>query len=252
MRFRIARVTALSTIGRRYLPLGWKDLFRQLVIWFGFLFVYQVARGLADRDPAKAFAHGLGVINLEKHVHGLFELTLQRITINSHLLTTLTSWTYWMSQFTVLGLALLWVYLRRHEHFARFRNTVLLANVIGLAGYITLPTAPPRMFPQFGFVDTIATFGINHGSGFVQLASNQYAAMPSLHSADALIVGVALAMIVRRWYFKVLWLLWPAWVWFSVMATANHFWLDVVAGIAVAALAAGILNGPRLLRAIRA
>ena len=245
-------MTALTAIGRRYLPLGWKDLLRQLVIWFGFLFAYQIARGLADRSPAKAFSHGLGVIGLEKHVHALFELTLQRITIDSHLLTTLTSWTYWMSQFTVLGLALLWVYLRRHEHFARFRNTVLLANVIGLIGFIALPTAPPRMFPQFGFVDTIATFGINHGSGFVQLASNPYAAMPSLHSADALIVGVTLALIVKRWYFKVLWLLWPAWVWFSVMATANHFWLDVVAGIGVATLAAAILNGPRILRAVRA
>jgi len=50
----------------------------------------------------------------------------------------------------------------------------------------------------------------------------------------------------------VLWLLWPAWVWFSVMATANHFWLDVVAGIGVATLAAAILNGPRILRAVRA
>jgi len=36
------------------------------------------------------------------------------------------------------------------------------------------------------------------------------------------------------------------------MATANHFWLDVVAGIGVAGLAAAILNAPRLLRAVRA
>ena len=245
-------MTAIVGIGRRYLPLGWKDLFRQLVIWFGFLLVYQIVRGLADRDPAKALSNGLYVIDFEKHVHGLFELTLQRITVNSHLLTTLTSWTYWMSQFTVLGIALLWVYLRRHEHFAKFRNTILVANVIGLIGYITLPTAPPRMFPQLGFVDTIATFGINHGSGFIQLASNQFAAMPSLHSADALIVGVTLAMIVKKWYFKVLWLLWPAWVWFCVMATANHFWLDVLAGIAVAGFAAAILNAPRIIRVVRA
>jgi membrane-associated phospholipid phosphatase len=245
-------MTAFAAIGSRYLPRGWSDLLRQLVIWFGFLFAYQIARGLADRNPTKAFENGLGVVNLEKHVHSLFELTLQRITINSHLLTTLTSWTYWLSQFTILGLALLWVYLRRHEHFARFRNTVLLANLIGLIGYVTLPTAPPRMFPQLGFVDTIATFGINHGSGVIQLASNQYAAMPSLHSADALIVGVTLAFIVRRWVFKVLWLLWPVWVWFSVMATANHFWLDVLAGVGVAAVAAAIVNGPRLLRAVRA
>jgi membrane-associated phospholipid phosphatase len=245
-------VTALAAIGRRHLPLGWKDLFRQLLIWFGFLLAYQIARGLADRDPTKALQNALGVVDIEKHLHGLFELTLQRITLDSHLLTMLTSWTYWMSQFTVLGLALLWVYLRRHEHFARFRNTVLLANVIGLFGYIMLPMAPPRMFPQLGFVDTIATFGINHESGLIQLASNQFAAMPSLHAADALIVGVTLACIVKRWYVKVLWLLWPAWVAFAVMATANHFWLDIVAGMAVAVLAAGILNAPRVLRAVRA
>jgi len=106
------------------------------------------------------------------------------------------------------------------------------------------------MFPQLGFVDTIASFGINHGSGFVQLAANPYAAMPSLHSADALIVGVTLALIVKRWYFKVLWLLWPAWVWFSVMATGNHFWLDVLAGVFVPLVAVGVVYG-RPLRRLR-
>ena len=141
-------MTALAAIGRAISPWAGRISSASSLIWFGFLLIYQVARGLADRNPAKAFSNGLGVIDLEKHVHGLFELTLQRITVNSHLLTTLTSWTYWMSQFTVLGLALLWVYLRRHEHFAKFRNTILLANVIGLIGYIALPTAPPRMFPR--------------------------------------------------------------------------------------------------------
>jgi membrane-associated phospholipid phosphatase len=245
-------VTALAVIGRRYLPRGWGDFLRQLAIWFGFLLAYQVARGFADRNPTQAFANGLGVIHIEQHANALFEVTLQRITLSSHLLTTLTSWTYLLSQFTVLGLALLWVYLRRHEHFARFRNTVLLANVIGLIGYVTLPTAPPRMFPGEGFVDILSSFDINHGSGFVQLASNQYAAMPSLHSADALIVGVTLALIVRRWYFKVLWLLWPMWVWFSVMATGNHFWLDVVGGAIVAGAAAAIVHAPRFLRPAQA
>ena len=48
--------TSSSTVGRRYLPRGWGDFGRQLAIWFGFLLVYQIARGLADRDPAQAFA----------------------------------------------------------------------------------------------------------------------------------------------------------------------------------------------------
>jgi membrane-associated phospholipid phosphatase len=234
--------SAASAAGRRFLPRGWADFARQLAIWFGFLLAYQFARGIADRNPARAFENGSRVIGLERHTHALFELTLQRLADSSSFVTSLASWTYWNSEFTVLGFVLLWVYLRRHEAFTRLRNLILTANVLGLVGYIALPTAPPRMFPDLGFDDTLARFGaLNHGSGLIEFAANPYAAMPSLHAADALIVGVALAMICRRWIFKALWLLWPAWVWFSVMATGNHFWLDVVAGIAVAMLAAALV-----------
>jgi hypothetical protein len=232
----------VASAPRRLLPRGWLDLLWQLSLWFGFLLAYQLARGIADRNPGKAFENALTVIDLEQRGDALFELTLQQWIHSSQLLTTLTSWTYWMSQFTVVGLTLLWVYLRRNDAFLRFRNTIMLANVIGLAGYALLPTAPPRMFPGFGFVDTLAQFGtVNHGSGLVELASNPYAAMPSLHAADALIVGIVLATVVRRRVFKFLWLLWPAWVWFTVMATANHFWLDIVAGIVVAGVAAAVI-----------
>jgi membrane-associated phospholipid phosphatase len=137
---------------------------------------------------------------------------------------------------------LLWVYLRRNAAFTRFRNTILLANVLGLIGYVLLPTAPPRFFTTIGFDDTLAQFGgLNHGSGLIELASNPYAAMPSLHAADALIVGIILASVVRRPIFKALWLLWPVWVWFAVMATGNHFWLDVFAGILLAALTMAVV-----------
>jgi PAP2 superfamily len=232
-------MTAMIAAGRRVLPRGYVDLLRQCVIWFGFVFAYQLARGVADRDPARAFANGLRVIDFEQRTtHHVWELTAQRIADSSHLLLTAAAWTYWNSEFTVIGLALLWVYLRRHEGFARLRNTILLANAIGLVGYVLLPTAPPRMFPSFGFADTLDSMsGLNHGSGLVSLAANPYAAMPSLHAADSLIVGLVLASIVRNRTAKVLWLLWPAWVWFCVMATANHFWLDVVAGVLVAMMA---------------
>jgi len=54
--------------------------------------------------------------------------------------------------------------------------------------------------------------------------------------------GIVLATVVRRTVFKILWLLWPAWVWFTVMATANHFWLDIVAGVGVALVGATIVS----------
>ena len=241
-------MTYVAAFGRRHLPRGWGDLALQLVIWFGFGFAYQLARGLADREPAEAFKNGLTVIDLEQRANALFELSLQRLMDSPGLLTTMASWTYWLSQFAVVGLALLWVYFRHNDSFARFRNVILLANVFGLIGYVLVPTAPPRMFPHFGFMDTLGVYaGMNHESGLVQLAANPYAAMPSLHAADALIVGVMLATLTHRWVFKILWLAWPAWVWFCVMATGNHFWLDVVAGMVVAGIAAAIVYGlPRL------
>jgi membrane-associated phospholipid phosphatase len=230
-------MTAAINAGRRYLPRGYADFGLQFLIWFGFLAAYQVARGVADRDPARAFANGWKVIDLEQRLTGLGELTFQGWTQSSHVLEAAVSWTYWNSEFTVIGLALLWVYLRRNEAFLRFRNTILIANVLGLVGYVLLPTAPPRFFTSIGYIDTVEQFGgLNHGSGLVELAANPYAAMPSLHAADALIVGVILASVVRRPIFKFIWLVWPLWVWFAVMATGNHFWLDVLAGIVLASL----------------
>jgi membrane-associated phospholipid phosphatase len=240
-------MTAAIAAGRRYLPRGYADFGYQLLIWFGFLAAYQVARGFADRDPTRAFENGWRVIDLEQRLTGLRELTFQGWTESSHFLAVLVSWTYWNSEFTVIGLALLWVYLRRNSAFTRFRNTILLANVLGLVGYVLLPTAPPRFFTSMGFTNTLGQFGgLNHGSGLVELAANPYAAMPSLHAADALIVGVVLASVVRHWPWKVLWLLWPVWVWFAVMATANHFWLDVLAGIVLGTIALALVYHARI------
>ena len=235
-------MTAAINAGRRYLPRGYADFGRQLLIWFGFLAAYQVARGLADRNPTRAFENGWRVIDLEQRLTGLRELTFQGWTESSHFLAELVSWTYWNSEFTVIGIALLWVYLRRNEAFTRFRNSILLANVLGLFGYVLLPTAPPRFYSSIGFTDTLGQLGgLNHGSGLVELASNPYAAMPSLHAADALIVGIVLASVTRHWPIRVLWLLWPIWVWFAVMATGNHFWLDVFAGVVLGTIALAII-----------
>jgi membrane-associated phospholipid phosphatase len=236
-------VSGIASAARvRILPHGPLDLARQLSIWLGFLYAYRYTRGIADRNPFKAFHNGLRIADVEHRLTGLWELSIQSFVTSSGLMRVLTSWTYWHSQFTVLGIVLAWVYLRRNQYFVPLRNTLLLANLIGLVGFVLVPTAPPRMFPELGFVDTLTNFGINHNSAIIRADSNPYAAMPSLHSADALIIGVALFLIVRTRWARILWLLWPAWVWFSVMATGNHFWLDIVAGIVVAMAAAAIVN----------
>ena len=205
-----------------------------MAIWFGFALVYQLARAASDRHPSQAFANGIRVVNLEERfTNRLYELTIQQFVDQRHWLAALVSWTYWNSEFTVVGLALLWVYIRRHEGFIKFRNSILLANLLGLIGYVYMPMAPPRLL-GVGFVNS-------HTDGIVQLAANPYAAMPSLHACDSLIVGIVLCRLSRHWWSKAFWIAWPAWVWFAVMATGNHFWLDCVAGVGVALIAMTIV-----------
>lgn len=238
-------MAAYAEADARRLPRGWAHLALQFAIWFGFYVVYQVVRGAADRSVTQAYENGQRVIDFQRHLHAMIELPLQRLVESSQVLVELTSYTYWLSQFAVVGFALLYVYFKAHDRFFRFRNTLVLANLIGLIGYVTFPTAPPRMFPQDGFSDTLAQYAaINHQSGIIRFASNPYAAMPSLHSADALVVGIVMAVVVRRTWAKVLWLVWPPWVWFTVMSTGNHYWLDIVVGAAVAGLAAAAVYRP--------
>ena len=219
----------------------------------GFYVVYQVARGTADRSVASAFHNGEWVLRKELELGALFEPAVQRVVDTSSIMVTLTSYTYWLSQFAVVGATLLWVYFRYHERFAGFRNWLIAANLVGLVGYILMPTAPPRMFPEWGFVDTLGQFSsINHDSGLISFASNPYAAMPSLHAMDALIVGIVMFGLVRSRVAKALWIAWPAWVAFSVISTGNHYWLDVVAGFMLAVATGLVLRRVRTLRLQRA
>ena len=227
----------------RVFPRGWRDFALQLGIWLGFALAYQVARGVADRGADEALRNGQQVIDIQRALHALFETDLEQVVLGSgDLLVSAVNWTYWLSQFPVLGVGLLWIYFFRNESFLGVRNWVLLTNVIALVGYVAIPTAPPRMFPEEGFVDTLlVASSFNHESGLIQLASNPYAAMPSVHAADALVIGLVMATLVKSPVAKLAWALWPAWVWFAVMASGNHFWLDIAAGVAVALAAAAIL-----------
>ena len=221
----------------RLLPRGWGDLLEQLGLWLVFAIGYEIARGLADRGEGLALANADRVVAIERHLGGLYDLDLQRWALGvGGVLVQLTNWTYWLSQFAILIVGVAWVYLRHNDAYPRLRNTLFAVNALGLIGYVSLPTAPPRFLTAMGFVDTLSTASVTFQSGIVKIFANPYAAMPSLHAADALVLGVALASVARSPIARVAFLLWPAWVWFSLLVTANHFWLDVTAGAALGML----------------
>jgi membrane-associated phospholipid phosphatase len=132
------------------------------------------------------------------------------------------------------GIAML-LYARHRDQYALLRNSIFVSGLIGFAFFALLPVAPPRL------VDPQLTDTIRRGAGWHRTAqplglTNQYAAMPSLHFGWSLLVGHAVWQAGRRRAADVFAFLMPAAMAFSVVATANHYVLDVAVGGIVAAL----------------
>jgi len=110
--------------------------------------------------------------------------------------------------------------------------------------YVLVPTAPPRMLPEWGFTDSVQAFtGVDHDTGSTGVLFNPFAAIPSMHVAFSLMLGMTMVQIVRRRWAKALWYAYSPLVTFVVIATANHWWLDGFLGAAVAAVSAAAAWG---------
>jgi uncharacterized membrane protein YbhN (UPF0104 family) len=229
---------AIDRIGRA-LPRGWSDLGVQLALFALLQLAYELSRVFTTGDRAIAIGHARDIVSAERSLGMFHELDVQHFAASAPgFVQGVANWTYFNCQFTISFAFVLWVYLRRNESFPVVRNVLFTANALGLVGYMLYPAAPPRMLPDLGFVDTLNQTAVNHNSGVIASLSNPYAAMPSLHTAYALIVGASAVWLVRRPALRAPWALYPALVVFSIVATANHFFLDAIAGAGVAVAAA--------------
>src|SRR4029077_3844329 len=136
--------------------------------------------------------------------------SVQSWVMGSRFLIDFANFMYVNSHFVITTSVLVWLYLRHNDRFYFVRTMFVVAMGFALVGYVLLPTAPPRFFPELGFVDTIAYYvDVKHDSGFVTLFFNPYAAVPSMHVAFSLLTAGPAMLIVRRRIFKGLWLLYP-------------------------------------------
>ena len=223
----------------RWLPHGYGDAVKQLGLFVLAELSYEAVRGLANGARDQAMVNGQNVISLEKSLHTFFEPNLQSIFIDHRWIIDFANYMYMNSHFVVTTAFLVWLYVFRNQNFYFVRNMFMVAMALAIVGYAVVPTAPPRLFPQEGFVDTITDFAqVNHDSGLVKLFINPYAAIPSMHVAFSTMIGVTGVLISRHTFTKVLWAAYPLLVFWVVVVTANHFWIDGAAGLLVAVLSA--------------
>jgi hypothetical protein len=172
------------------------------------------------------------VVDLEQRLNVYVEPHVQRPVRTSGLLETVANWIYIWGHWPVLIGTMIWLVWRNRVLFVRLRDAMLISGALGLVVFVAFPTAPPRL-AGLGFLDTVTrtsqSYRILQPPAFV----NQYAAMPSLHVGWDLLAGLAIFSATGSLLVRLASCVMPCLMAWAVLATANHFVLDIVAGVAL-------------------
>lgn len=145
----------------------------------------------------------------------------------------------YLSHFVVPYACAAWLHRNDRERWRRWNRTFALLNLAGLATYVALPSAPPWMASEEGVIepvertsgDGLELLGLRHIERVLELGrqgTNEVAAIPSIHSAHALLVPLFFSGL-PPWARAAL-ALYPAAMGATLVVTAEHYVLDVALG----------------------
>lgn len=203
--------------------------------------VYFLLRGLAGWDEAFALRVTEVLIDFEKATHTFWEPQIQEISIRFYWVQELANFTYAYLHFPVLLGVALWLWLRERRAFFFMRNVYFMSMVFGLVMYFALPAAPPRLLElhgyDLGFVDTV--FGTRTHVSYAQpgFILNEYAAIPSFHFGWIAMCSAIIWAYTPSRSLRALGIFLSAIMSWAIIASANHFWIDMALGGLIVALA---------------
>jgi len=195
-------------------------------------------RGLTDASVELAMAHARQVVHLERSLGLGVEGAVQAPVAESRTLATAANWVYVWGHWPVIVATMAWLVWRHRETFQRLRDGMLVSGFLGMAVFLSFPVAPPRL-AGLGLVDTVTESSEAYRYLQPPAFVNQYAAMPSLHAGWDLLVGLAIVTAAEALWLRIVGVVLPLLMMWAVVATANHFVLDVVAGVALALVGFG-------------
>ncbi|RDG35318.1 phosphatase PAP2 family protein [Streptomyces corynorhini] len=236
-------------------PRWWTELIL-LVVVYG---AYSGGRLLARGDVTTAVDHGLAILRVEQALFLNAEHPLNRLFTSTPAIGIPADFAYASLHYLLTPAVLIWLFRRRPARYRAARTWLMASTLLGLVGFTLLPTCPPRLLDAgHGFVDTMAQYSAYGWWGTEASAprglggmTNQYAAMPSLHVGWAVWCGVLLWRHARTPLTRWLGVAYPVLITVVVMGTANHYFLDAVAGVVVMAAGAA-LTRPAMRAADRA
>lgn len=211
---------------------------RELAVVGALYVFYCVARTAASSDLGQAAARATDLQRLERALHLPGEQWFNQLAIEHGWLGLAADYWYASLHYVVTAGVLAWLFTRGRATYVPARRALILATVIALGFYLTVPTAPPRM--MHGFTDVMALHsGIGwwgaSGSAPQGLGglTNQLAAFPSMHAGWALWVTLAVWSATSSRSLRFLGVIYAAGTSVVVILTANHWLVDVVLGHAI-------------------
>jgi PAP2 superfamily len=218
-------------------PVWWQEI---AIIAFGY-WLYTMGRNAIPEQESIARRHGRAIEELQDWLHLNFERSFNHAVAATEWLAQGLDYYYSTMHFIVTISVMVWLFVRRSHIYRGARTVLVTTTLLGLLGFYLFPTAPPRLLPHYGYIDTVAKFHTWGSLADPDIAqhSNQYAAMPSLHIAWALWSGIAIFICARRLWVRCLGLVHPAITLIVIIGTANHFFLDAVGGAVILAAAFG-------------
>jgi membrane-associated phospholipid phosphatase len=199
-----------------------------MVAYFG---IRNLTAGAAD----KAFSNAERLFAIEEAVGAAWEASIQGLVSGSDTLVMLTNWVYIWGHWPVILTAAIALYLTRRRHYLLLRNAAFVSGAIGFALFALLPLAPPRLV-GLGLIDTVSEQSHAYRALQPPGLTNQYAAFPSLHVGWNILVGIVLFLATTHLVVRTFAVVMPLAMAFAVVATANHFVLDVAGGLVVVML----------------
>lgn len=215
-----------------------REFLRELAAVAVAALVYYLVRGAVSDRATEAVQRARDILELERTLRIDWETAIHEAILGSNLLIDLANGIYFWGHMPLLIVLAVWLWRWQRDTWRLFRNALLVSAAIGMIAYFLFPTAPPRLMPELGYIDTLAVRAAPaYQAQEVGLFVNPYAALPSLHVGWALLAGLAVWRTSRHPLIRVFALAIPLSQAWAVVATANHWTLDAVAGIAVCVVA---------------
>ena len=238
--------------GTRVRPRWWAELSLVAATYL----LYSLTRMLVPHHAGQALGRATKLFDVERAWHLAPEIALNAAVSSHQALAIVLDYHYATLHYIVTPAVLVWLLISHPASYRHARRILVAITMIGLVGFWLTPVAPPRMLGEHGFVDTMAQFA---GYGWWSTdasaprglggLTNEFAAMPSLHVGWAIWCGWMMYRFGRHRWTKLAGILYPTSTIVVVMATANHFFLDVVGGAVVVMVGALVVRvGERALR----